>query len=119
MPFDITPTPVTRALPVLTNAERSALVALRDDLQSGVISPDTFDMTYLQGSRCCIHGHLRMRAQAFIAVNDPRFASLFNIGRPQDICEAAYFATPAQAVTAIDNFLTLGEPAWDQVMSTP
>jgi hypothetical protein len=119
MPFDITPITTTHlpgnwARTNLTLAEHMALVRVRNDLASGAIPPEYFDMHHFTswpaghcGTAHCIGGwmtyYMRISYQRASELHsDPRFSSLFygfaSVG-PVD---------PARAVTAIDNFLSTG-----------
>lgn len=109
---------------------RETLEKVRDDLRSGVIPPENFDMGWSWcGSAGCIGGWvgkylgLRVLSGEFTChdvlelESDDTRDSLHGLFYPNEqIIPNPYSATPSQAAVAIDNYLSSGDPKWKEVM---
>ena len=107
----------------MTNEEHEALIKVRDLLDSGALDGQ-FSMNYAEaiddcGSVRCIGGWMAH----YMSIPDAsryvsRHAELHDLFYPgSDIDVDWDDITPAQAVQAIDNFITTGEPEWSTILT--
>ena len=98
--------------------EHDALVALIGPLSRSELAFDMTEPTYECGCACCIGGWVDAGNNDTKASIETAYAggSLKELYFPF-IRTGAYRATAPQGARAIVNFLTLGDPRWDDVMS--
>jgi hypothetical protein len=109
----------------ITKAEFDALIWVRDELASGRIESQNFDMddwgssvkdVYDCGSARCIGGWMSYKLD--YKIDDEKDTTLFRSSKFHPLFfpfkREKWFFTPAQAVRAIDNFLfnSPGDPQW-------
>ncbi len=107
----------------MTNEEHAALIKVRDALASGKLDGH-FDMNQaisVCGTFACIGGHMAqlMGMTEFNAINEYVLGNdeLHVLFYPDDRAGVDWDdITPAQAVLAIDNFLSSGDPEWNEVI---
>ncbi len=103
----------------LKKAQYEALVKTLGRFELGLIPPLLFDMGVIGAPECgaagCICGWARQEDHdLFLGWSD--HPKLFKLFAPRS-GHRAWAATPPQAAAAIRNFLTIGDPRWDEVMS--